>query len=82
MEIEPLGVWPEHWDAVLAFMALGTQWNVGMAGPIGLRYEVIPIVLRMQGVRRQDWPHVFECIRVMEGEALRFFAERRAEKDN
>lgn len=63
-----------------AFVRLGTQWQVGMGGPIGLRYEAIPIVLRLQGVPRGDWPHVFDCLRVLEAEALRVFAERQEQR--
>ena len=63
-----------------AFIRMGTQWSVGMSGPIGLRYEVIPVVLRMQGTPRNEWPQVFDCLRVLEGEALRVFAERQESK--
>lgn len=60
---------------------MGTQWNVGMAGPIGMRYEALPVVLDMTEVARDEWPQVFECLRIMESEALAYFAERRADKD-
>jgi hypothetical protein len=79
VEPEVLDVWPEHWQAVHVFAAMGTQWNVGMAGPIGLRYEALPLVMKMRRVPREDRPQVFDCLRVMEGEALRVFAERRTE---
>lgn len=58
------------------FVALGTQWRTGMGGPTGLDYAVLPSVLRLQGVPRAAWPDTFECIRVMEGEALRVMHER------
>lgn len=70
-------VWPENWPAVQVFAGMTTQWNVGMAGPTGLRYESIPVVLRMRGVPRSEWADVFNGLQVMEAEALRFFAERR-----
>lgn len=44
-EPEPLGIWPEHWIALQVFQAMRTQWNVGMSGPIGLRYEALPVVM-------------------------------------
>lgn len=70
-------VWPENWPAVQVFVALGTQWTVGMAGSTGLRYEVLPFVLEMQGVARDEWPELFAQIRLCESEALKLFAERR-----
>ena len=74
---EHVEVWPEHWQTVLTFAALMTQWHMSMAGPSGLRYETIPVVLRLRGVPRQDWPDIFDGLRVMEAEALKHFAERR-----
>lgn len=73
-------VWPENWDAVQVFASMVTQWNVGFAGPVGLRYEVVPLMLRVQGVERSRWPDVFAQVRLCEGEALRFFAERRSDR--
>lgn len=32
-------VYQENWDAVQLFMMGQTQWNVGLSGLIGLRYE-------------------------------------------
>ena len=76
-EDEHVYVWPEHWQAVETFSALMTQWSMGMHGPTGLRYESVPVVLRIRGVPRAEWAEVFEGIRVMEAEALRYFAEKR-----
>lgn len=72
-----LRVWPENWDAVQLFIALATQWQVGFNGPVGLRYEAVPMVLRLRGVPRSGWPMLFDQVRLMEAEALKFFAERR-----
>lgn len=71
-------VWPQNETAVTVFSALLTQWCMGMAGPVGLRYEAIPVVLRLLGVARAAWPDTFSALRVMEAEALSFFSERRA----
>ena len=54
-----------------------TQWAVGMNGPIGLRYEAMALVMRVRGVPRAEWPAVFDRVRVMEAETLKYFAERR-----
>jgi len=74
---EHIDVWPEHWQAVETFGALMTQWSMGMHGPTGLRYESVPVVMRIRGVPRAEWAEVFEGIRVMEAEALRYFADKR-----
>lgn len=63
-------VWPDNDAAVMAFAQMGTQWRVGMGGPVGLDYSPLPFVLRMNGVPRADWPEVFESVRVMENAAL------------
>lgn len=59
------------------FFALGTQWNVGQMAVIGLRYESIPVVLRLQRVPRDDWQDVFDAIRTMEQEALKHLNKKR-----
>lgn len=46
---------------------MDTQWR--MSG--GMDYSVLPVVMRMQSVPRSDWNDTFECLRVMEGEAIR-----------
>lgn len=70
-------VWPENWEAVRMFIVLATQWSVGMNGPTGLRYESLPMVLRMRQVPRAEWSGLFDQVRVMEAEALKYFAEQR-----
>lgn len=55
-----------------------TQWNVGMAGVIGLRYEALPVVMRAVGVPRSMWGEVLLDVQTMEMECLRLMRERRA----
>lgn len=69
-EPEETGCWPDNWLALQVFAALGTQWNVGMGGAIGLRYEAIEPVLRMMGVVHKERAALFEALRIMENEAL------------
>lgn len=52
------------------FAALGTQWNVGMSGAVGLRYEAIPVVLDEFGVKRKERAELMQALRIMENEAL------------
>jgi hypothetical protein len=67
-------VWPENWQTVEVFVAMGTQWNVsaGMGGSrlIGLRYESLPAVMRYCGVQTPARADVFAGLRTMERAAL------------
>jgi hypothetical protein len=77
LEEEVFEVWPENWLAVVVFYRSTTQWTVGFGGPVGLRYEAIETVMRLIDVPEGDRLSVFDGVRVMESEALRYFAERR-----
>lgn len=63
---DEIELWLENATTVQVFGALSSQWSVGMAGLIGLRYEAIPIVLRLLGVPRSEWGVIFEGLRAME----------------
>lgn len=65
--------WPENWQALQVFSALQTQWNVGMNGAIGLRYEALPVVLNLLEIQETDRAGIFNSLRIMESEALSFF---------
>lgn len=69
-EADVVEVWPDNVESVNAFIALGTQWQVGPGGAIGLVYASIEPVLRFNKVPRKNWPDVFEDIRVLEDAAL------------
>ena len=49
-----------------------TQWHTaGMRGrPIGLRYESLPVVLRLLAVPKSDHANVFAGLRIMENAVL------------
>ena len=69
-------IWPDNWDSVTVFADLATQWRVGLAGPTGLDYGVIPGVLRLRRIPRASWAQVFDDVRVMELEALTAMGEK------
>jgi hypothetical protein len=69
-------VWPENWSAVCVMSRAMTQWNVGMAGATGLRYEALPMLARLHGVKRADWPEFMADIQAMEAEILRSWREQ------
>lgn len=65
----PMEIWPENWQAVMVFAAMGTQWTVGNAGVIGLRYESLPVVMRHLGVPPPARAGVFADLRILESAA-------------
>lgn len=80
---EPLGegelpIWPDNLPAVEVFSRMLTQWTyAGLGVPVGLRYEVLPLMLRTQGVPRTQWQDVTDDIQVMERVALVILGKRR-----
>lgn len=63
-------VWPDNWPVLLVFDDLMSQWNVGMNGVIGLRYEALPLVLELHGIKRKRQLEMFDGLRVMERAAI------------
>lgn len=70
-------LWPDNLLAANAFIAISTQWRTGYSGATGLDYNVIPSVFRLIGIPRLEWADTFECVRVMEAEAMTVMAEQR-----
>jgi len=75
---DTLDIWPCHWDAVLLFQALQTQWRTvgGMAGILftGLDYTALPIVETRLGITCP--PPIFEALQALEAEGLRHLNRR------
>lgn len=69
-------VWPENVESVQVFLALRTQWRVGMNGRTGLDYGVLPEVWRRLRVRRSHRDNVFRDLTVMEHAALLAMREK------
>jgi hypothetical protein len=70
-------LWPENETAVRLFDAMLSQWRFGPGGPAGLDYAALPVVARQLRLKRRALREAFDGLRVMEGEALRWFGERR-----
>lgn len=70
-------IWPENIVAFSVFSAMQTQWRIGMGGPTGLDYGVLPAVMDLSEVAMSDRAELFDSIRVMESEALKVFSENR-----
>lgn len=72
-EEDEFGIWPENLPAVQVFIALGTQWRVGMSGATGLDYSVLPAVFDIHGIT--DRKKAFSDLQIMENEALKTMRE-------
>lgn len=65
-------VWADNWPIFQIFAYdLNTQWRVGMGGPYGLDYNVLPFLFRTRGIARSQWPQALDDIRTMEQAALK-----------
>lgn len=64
----PFKVYRSNWDTVQLFLALRTQWMVGMSGPTGINYVAIEPTARLMDL--QVTPEIFNGIRLMEGSAM------------
>lgn len=70
LDSDDILIWPDNWQAFEIFEAIRTQWRVGMNGPSGLDYNVIPQFLRLYQIPRADHRDLYDAIRVMEDAAL------------
>lgn len=72
---ETFEVWPENWDAVRLFTAVGTQWRHGPMGhPVGLDYSAVTAVMPLYAEPSAD---LLDQVRVMEHATLKAIEERR-----
>ncbi|MFJ2989952.1 DUF1799 domain-containing protein [Collimonas sp. NPDC087041] len=69
-------IWPDNLQAFEVFRAISTQWRVGPGGAVGLDYNLLPFVFRLQGIQEERQSDLFEDIRVLENEALVVMQER------
>lgn len=63
-------VWDENAAAFDLFARLRTQWNVGMSGPTGLRYEALYPLLNRVAKTDAEWDELFSDVQTMEAAAL------------
>lgn len=76
LDDQSVGVWPDNVLACDVFVAMQTQWRSSGYGATGLDYTAIPAVLSLLDVPRESHADTFECLRVMESEALRLMDEQ------
>ena len=77
----PILIWDENAAAFEIFYRMRTQWNVGVNGATGLRYEALyPLLERFSG-EEYSWDELFDDVQVMEAEALNVMSEREKSHD-
>lgn len=57
-------VWEENWPAVEMWLRVCTQWRVGMNGPVGLDYNILPWLFEMYDVQKPK--DMLDDLQVME----------------
>lgn len=73
---EELYLWPENLPSWNLFQAVSTQWMTGMAGPTGLSYPGVEVVMRKTRVKRCDEERMFFEIQCMERATLSAWREK------
>lgn len=72
-------VFPENWRVFVLFSRVQTQWNVGMGGATGLRYEAIYPLIDREAQDGEDWQQLFDDLQVLEGAALKQMSDNRSD---
>lgn len=72
----PIEVWPDNLQAVNLFITLSTQWRTGSSGVVGLDYNVLYKKMDRLKLSSDRYDELEEEIRVMEGAALDYWAEK------
>ncbi len=77
LEQDEYWLWPENEEAFALWLGLQTQWNVGIAGAIGLNYLGVEVCMRMRGIARKKHVEMFALVQLMEQACLGEWAEKR-----
>lgn len=73
-------LWPCNLVAWKHWQGVQTQWNTGMAGATGLRYEGVRAYLDECGLQGDERRDVWRAIAACEAASLAAWARRRAEQ--
>jgi hypothetical protein len=63
-------VWPDHVAVIDVAVRLMSQLVLGPRGPIGWRYEVLPMLFELLGIDPARRLEVFDGLRVVEVEVM------------
>lgn len=64
------------------FMAMQTQWRIGMGGATGLDYSVLPVVEDRLGVPKKRRAECFKGLQMIEREVLSVWSETAKARQN
>lgn len=64
------------------FMAMQTQWRIGMGGATGLDYSALPVVEDRLNVPKQRRAECFRGLQIIEREVLRVWGEAAKARQN
>jgi hypothetical protein len=81
---EPLAVFYFNWQTLSVFISTWNQWNVVAVTElvrIGMNWSEVESSLKLSGVKRCNWPEIFEGLQVMQTEVLTIYNERLAENN-
>jgi hypothetical protein len=79
-DLEAVPVYEENYPVFDLFCYMATQWNVGMAGATGLKYEVAHHKLDRSGLDAEEYEYRMEGLRIMEQTALQVMRDNSKEK--
>jgi hypothetical protein len=79
-DLDVTEVFADNIPAFDLFCYLGTQWNVGMAGATGLKYEVAHHKLDRAKLDPDEYESRMDDLRVMEATALEVMRQRQKER--
>lgn len=73
-------LWPENEIPFKVFAALDTQWRIvaglDFVNRQGIDYVAAKATLEMMGIKRREWPAIFEDLRHMERVAKEIFNKK------
>jgi hypothetical protein len=78
-DIAAVEVFEDNYPAFDLLCYMSTQWNVGMAGATGLKYEVAHHKLDRARLDPDEYEIRMQDLRIMEQEALKVMRERQKE---
>lgn len=77
---EPFCLWTENVPAWNAWLAVQTQWRVGMAGATGLDYQGVRAALDEMGLDPEQRRSIFCSLQACERAALEAWDEQREQR--
>lgn len=67
---------PENFAAFQLLSRIGTRWNVGMSGVIGIRHEAVYPLMDRMNLEPDEWDALLADLEVMERAAIPVINEK------